>query len=134
MVAAEPLKGTYPQSSQRYQLRFWPISDASYNIKFAYYINPDFLTGALPFAYGGPEHAETLLESCLSVAEKLLDDRMDVHEKEFMKRLEVSKDMDRRKKPQVLGYNADRSDYKWRAWQRPFWHGWSPITVNGTQY
>lgn len=124
----EPLKEQSPVRGQRFQLRFWPISDGDYTLKFQYYINPDYLSGTFPYAYGGAQHAECLLESCLALAEKILDNRADLHEQEFEKRLAISQKMDGRNKPQFLGYNGDWSDRRsWRYSQ----HGLSPITIGG---
>jgi hypothetical protein len=129
----EPLRGTGATDGQRYQLNFFPIADQDYTLQFQYYLLPDALSGNRPYAYGGAEHAETLLESCLAVAEKILDDAATVHAMEFEKRLAVSMDLDRRKKPQTLGPNLDRSDMQGRL-RHAGWRSWSGITVNGTQY
>jgi hypothetical protein len=130
----EPLKGTGPVEANRFQLRFWPIADQAYTLKFQSFINPEYLSGAQPYAYGGPQHAETLLEACLSVAEKILDDQATLHDREFKERLAVSIDIDRRQKPQVIGYNRDLSDLmESRRWTgRDHWS--SPVQVNGVTY
>ena len=128
----EPLKGTGSTMTQQWQLHVWPIADMAYTLKFQYYLNPDYIDGAFPYAYGGPEHAETQLESCLAVAEKILDDSATVHEMEFQKRLDLSKMIDHRRKPQNVGYNGDRSDQKEQIWwDRAGWHALGPINVNG---
>lgn len=134
MAAVQPLKGTTGTQSNRCQLYVFPTADAAYTLTFQYYVNPDYLSGAFPYAYGGPEHAETLLESCLAVAEKILDDEATVHAQAFAERLAVSTLLDQRKKPQTLGYNHDRSDLRdRRAWP---WrsHVGAGITYKGTQY
>ncbi len=134
MACLDPLKGTTPTAGQRFQLRFWPIADQSYPLRFRYYLLPDYLSGAFPYVYGGAEHAETVLSAARSVAEKIIDNAATVEEFEFEKLLAVSKDIDRRKKPQTLGYCRDNSDVRDRALTRPFWHGWAPVTINGVQY
>jgi hypothetical protein len=118
----EPLKGTQPIAGQRLQVRVWPIADADYLLQCRYYLNPNYLSGAFPYVYGGAEHAETYLEACLSVAEILLDDSSGVHAQQFAALLEISKDLDRRKKPQTLGYCGDRSDLYDRRWGRRGWN------------
>ncbi len=110
LCCVEALKGTTINRSNRMTLHFWPEADQDYVIQFRYYVSPDYLSGSFPYAYGGPQHAETLLESCLAVAEKLLDDAATVHAAEFAARLQVSMELDRRNKPQTLGYNRDESD------------------------
>ena len=118
-VSIETVKGTKTVRGQRWQLHVYPQADQAYTLEFQYYLNPDYLTGSMPYAYGGPQHAETLLESCLAVAEKILNDAATLHAMEFEKRLSVSMDLDRRNKPQNFGYNADRSDWKHgRGWDR----------------
>ena len=111
MFCAElPLKGTTGTQGQRWDMMLFPLADQDYTIQFAYYINPDYLSGAFPYAYGGAPHAETILESCLAIAEQRRDDAMSVHTAKFKERLQASISMDRRNKPQKLGRNRDRSD------------------------
>lgn len=133
-VAQESLKGTTPNNGQRFQLYFFPTADQSYTLQVPYYVNPDYLTTANPYHYGGAQHAETVIQSCLAIAEQKLDDDRDVQQVKFMERLAASIAMDRKNKPQRLGYNADRSDRpeNWR-------HGWQhwfapPSTYNGQSF
>lgn len=114
----EPLKGTGSQRSSRYRLAFWPTADEDYTIKLKYSILPEALTGDRPYAYGGAPHAETILESCLAIAEERLDDMQGVHKAKFAERLLASLHQDRKARPQALGYNADRSDGSARGWRR----------------
>lgn len=111
-AAVQPIKGTGATQSQRFQLFYFPTADTAYTIQFQYYINPDYLTGAFPYAYGGPPHAETLLESCLAVAEQKIDDASAVHSEAFQERLIASAVYDNKMKAQILGYNGDNSDYR----------------------
>lgn len=109
MVAVCPLKGTTVNTSQRWSLLVYPIADADYTFTIAYSIHPNYLSGTLPYAYGGPAHAETILASCLAVAEQRGDDSMTVNTVKFRERLAASVGYDRRLKPQQYGYNGDRS-------------------------
>lgn len=133
MACVEAIKGTALAASSRSQLRVWPLADQAYTLKFRYYVNPDYLTGLLPYAYGGPEHAQTLLEACLAEAELILDDAATVHAQAFQQSLASSKDVDRRKKPENLGYAADHSDMKHRP-GRASQHGLTPLRVGGVLY
>ncbi len=128
MVAEEPLKGTGSVTGQRFRLHFWPLADQDYTLQFPYHILPSYLSGALPYVYGGAKHAETFLESCLAVAEKLLDDAATLHATEFEKRLAISISLDARDKPQLVGYNADRSDGRFE-WSRRDVHWNNPVTT-----
>lgn len=128
----EPLRGAGALQGQRFQLRFWPTADADYSVRFQYYLSPDALTGATPYAYGGSMHAETILESCLAIGEQRIDDAADVHTKKWQMRLAASISIDRRTKPQKIGYNGDNSDG--RQWTRRSLWGLNPVSVNGVDY
>lgn len=134
LAAQIMLKGTSGNASNRCALLIYPLPDQEYTLQVQYYINPDYLSGAFPYAYGGPQHAETIREACLAAAETYLDDTMGgVHDSLYMRRLAASVALDRRNKPQTLGYNRDRSDYRgeWRGRE-----GWlvGGIEYKGTQY
>lgn len=132
-AAVAPLKGTTGTAGQRFQLVMFPLADQTYTLQGTYYISPDFLSGAFPYAYGGAPHAETMLESCLAIAEQRRDDAMSVHTAKFKERLLASMSMDRRLKPQKLGLNRDRSDEL--GWNRQNVHYWAgAATYNGGSF
>ncbi len=133
LCCEEPVRGTGPTAGQRFQLHFWPTSDGSYDLRFQYYLLADYLTGAAPYAYGGAAHIETILESCLAIAEERLDDAMGTHHQKFMERMAASISWDRKNKPQNLGYNADHSDGRavWRDQRRT---GLNGISYRGVTY
>ena len=110
MVALQHPKGVGPSRGQRSNIFVYPEADAEYTLGFAYYFVPDALSGRAPYAYGGPELSEVLLESCLAIAEERQDDQRGVHWMAFQEQLAAAVDADRRKKPQKFGYNGDRSD------------------------
>lgn len=129
-AAQSPLRGTTGLQGQRFQLFIFPAADQAYTIQFNYDILPDYLSGAFPFAYGGAAHAETLLESCLAIAEQRRDDAMSVHTAKYKELLEQSKAYDSRNKPQKLGPNFDHSDDA--GYNRSNAHWWAPAaTYNG---
>ncbi len=132
LAALQPLKGTGHNKGQRFQLYVWPTADADYGLSFTYYVNPDALTDSFPHHMGGMAHGETVLESCLAVAEQRLDDKSNVHSMKFRERLAASVSLDRRSKPQSLGYNRDRSDLRElnRYPLRP-WGSLSVATIGG---
>lgn len=131
-VSVQQLKGTTVNSGQRSQLYVFPNPDSPYVLSFQYYLLPDATDGTRPYAYGGANHTETILESCLSIAEERLDDMQGVHHSKWLERLMASIVADRKMKPQKIGYNRDRSD-QIRNWPRTN-HGFAPITINGTLY
>jgi hypothetical protein len=135
-AAFTPTRGTFPTGGQQWQLWIYPLADQAYTFQVQYYINPNFLTGDLPYAYGGPEHHQTILESCLAIAESRMDDvplTQSNHYTAFLERLKASMAMDSRLKPQWLGKNIDRSDCG-GDWDRSILH-WlnNGILYNGNQ-
>ena len=111
VVAIIPIKGTAATQGQLQQLYFYPIADASYLLTFCYYYNPDYLVTLAPYALGGGEHSETIMEWCMAVFEERYDGMMQgPHAMAFAQRMQASIALDRRKKPQVLGVNTDLSD------------------------
>lgn len=133
MAAVRPLKERRGERGQRFELLFWPAADQAYTVEFTYHLTGEALTGDAPYAYGGAAHAETILESCLAIAEQRLDDSMTVHSEKFKERLEASVAHDRRGKPQHLGYNADRSDAR-EWWGRRRGPGIPTVTWDGVEY
>lgn len=137
MAAIRPLRGRGGSWGQRQELFFYPEADDSYTIQFRYYLAPEALSDANQTLYGGPQHSETILESCLAIAEQRLDDAMTVHTEKFKERLLASINMDRRNKPQLLGPVTDRSDLREAGpnIRRAGWPYWDySVTVNGVQY
>lgn len=137
-AAVQVLKGTTATASNRAQLYLFPAADQTYTLQLSYFVNPDYLSTPFPYAYGGAQHAETILEACLAVAEERQDDQAQgtgPHARAFADRLLASVSMDRRNKPQRLGYNGDRSDTAERFWDRSNVHYWAPAaTYNGNPF
>lgn len=133
LACEEPLRGTTLQAGQRFQLHVWPTADQAYSLQFQYKIIGSALSGAYPYAYGGAQHAETILESCLAIAENRYDDMGGIHTALFKERLAASVAVDRAHKAQTLGYNADRSDWRGRRYRRGYWNS-NPVTINGVTY
>lgn len=131
MAGLQPLKGTAATQGQRFQLFVYPQADQDYTLQFQYYLLPDYLSGAFPYVYGGAAHAETVLASCKAIAEQDMDDATGVQTMKFMERLRASISLDRRSKPENIGYNGDRSD---RQMGRRDWNLPAGITYRGTQY
>jgi hypothetical protein len=109
-AAERPLRGTGQEKSSRYELVVYPQANEDFTLEFAYYLLPEALTDRNPFCYGGMQHAETILESCLAVAEERINDERGIHSQKFAERLAASIAIDRRNKAQLVGYNGDRSD------------------------
>ena len=133
MAAVRPKKGPSHDRGQRFELVLYPVADQAYSLQVRYYITPNALTGDRPYVYGGPEHHETILEACLASAEQRGDDAIGTHSMLFQERLAASIRMDRRHKPQTLGYNGDRSDGAGAGRRQSMADG-LVATFNGTEY
>lgn len=97
------------RQSNRSEVYIYPTADQDYTLTLAYSILPEMLTTANPYPYGGAMMREVFLESCLAVAEQRLDDSSTIHSMEFDRRLMAAISNDRARKPQLSGYNGDRS-------------------------
>lgn len=120
MLSVRALKGTALDRSNRYEMFVFPLADMEYTFSFSYSILADALSSANPFAYGGAYHSETLLESCLCIAEERYNNLPNgVHKSKFVERLRASISDDRRLKPQQLGYNGDGTWRRGRYFRQP---------------
>ena len=107
-------------SAQTYKLTLWPFPDKVYDLYFAYTVLPDSIAddtdssshdANIPLA--GMMHSETILASCLSIAEQMIDEFNNPGKMQarYQERLAASISYDRRNMlPDGFGYNADNSD------------------------
>lgn len=122
----EPLREVTKERGQRWQFVFWPQPSAEFTIEFNYSIIGEMLSGELPYAYGGAEHSETILASCLAIWEHRIDDiDRGPRYRHWTEQLATSISQDRLKRAQNLGYNGDRSDQYERRSGRPS-RNWNP--------
>ena len=120
-------KSTDGSSAQRFEISFWPTPSADVQLSYRYYISPASLTTDNQYPYGGSMHSETILQSCLSIAEQRLNDEKGIHWEKFLERLSASIQYDRKTSgADFLGYNADNSDGGLSANER-----FDYVTVNG---
>jgi hypothetical protein len=116
------------EQPQRFELQIYPIPDRSYTLQGSYNLVPEALSDSWPYAYGGITHRETLLESCLAVAEERWDRVTEgPHYLAFMRCLAASIRKDREMRPQWYGYDSDHSD----RMHHHYWRDFPPIKVNG---
>lgn len=138
-VAVYP-KLTDGSTGQRWQLSLFPVPDQVYNLWLRYNVLPQALTSSNPYPYGGAAHGDTILESCLAIAEsRFQDEPQGPHREAFMERLQASISVDvRDNKPEFLGKNLDRSDAQYgQSWMNggmgdTRW--FSGVLVNGVQF
>ena len=130
-VAIVPLKGSHAQRSQEFEIHVWPQADRDYILRGQYYFAPSMISGKFPYLYGGVQHAEMYLSSCKAVAELDADDEPGPQAQEFMRLLEISKELDGRNKPQVHGKMRDRSDDFNGIFPNPHWRPGVFVTFDG---
>jgi hypothetical protein len=110
LAAVRPISSS-GSNGQRFQLMLYPKPDKAYTISYRYHALPNQLTAANPYPMGGAAHAETILESCLAVAESRMDNNAGIHAAAFQQRLGASIAFDTQMHtPEHMGYNGDGSD------------------------
>ena len=109
-AAVRPLAFT-GVSGLRYELLVYPTPSSSYTLSYKYNALPNALSTANPYPYGGAVHAETILASCLAIAENRSNDESGVKAQAFQERLRASIEYDKRNAPDYYGYNGDSSIY-----------------------
>lgn len=107
--AAVRPKASTGSTGQRFEILLWPTPDAVYTLTYKYAALLDKITASLPYPVGGMPHAETILESCLAVAEMRKDDEKGLHWTQFMERLAASVEYDKQINAEFFGYNGDGS-------------------------
>lgn len=128
-ASQQPIKGTSAIGATREQLYFFPLADQDYTATVRYYLLADMLTGSAPYVYGGAQHAQTILQSCLAIAEFRKDNELGPQNAKYQELLATSKRADNRLKPQQFGKNRDTSDVI-RGYRAPWWNV-GPNTYNG---
>jgi hypothetical protein len=95
---------------QRFNVAMFPAPDQAYTLTYRCTVNPPALTATNPYPLGGMQHGETILESCLAVAESRLNDEEGVHAKKFQELLQASIAQDLQDHwPESLGWNGQQS-------------------------
>lgn len=107
-------------AEQVFTLSLWPYPDKVYDLVFSYTVainnitdNPAGNADDNNIPAGGMFHSETILASCLAVAEQMVDEfnNPGKMQAKYQERLAGSISFDRRQMlPDGFGYNADNSD------------------------
>lgn len=96
---------------QRLELMVWPNVGTAYTLDYRFNVNPPRLSGDNVYPYGGPQHAETILRSCMAVAELATTDQRGERWSLYQERLAGSIAWDQgTMTPEHMGYNYDGSD------------------------
>ncbi|UCH89873.1 MAG: hypothetical protein JSV49_04310 [Thermoplasmata archaeon] len=111
-AAIRPKKQTITTTGQRFEILFFPIPAVAYTLKYRMLVLPELLVDTtLTHPYGGAMHAETIIASCLAIAESQEDEVRGVKWQEFMDRLAASIEIDKKMiSADFFGYNRDYSD------------------------
>jgi len=88
---------------QRYDLLVWPVPAALHTVQFRYRVEPAALSGDGDYPLGGPQHASTILEAALAVAEQRHNDARGIHTEQFERLMAFSIDLDAAGRPHTLG-------------------------------
>ena len=120
-------------TGQRFNFMFWPEPDDAYTLSYQYNVLVAKLATAVPYPLGGMQHAETVLQSCLAVAENRREETRGPQWERFMERLTASITVDAGNEPVWLGYNGDESDMT-HDQRYPYAGRDQGITYEGTLY
>ena len=74
---------------QRWEFLIWPDADGSYALEYRYEVLDNALSAVRPYALGGMQHSDTILEFCLGAAE-LFQRQPGTHYAESINRLRAS--------------------------------------------
>ena len=120
-------------NGQRFQLMLYPKPDKAYTLSYRYHALPGKIDSSYPYPKGGAAHAETILESCLAVAEARMDNNAGIHAAAFQNRLNASIAYDKlMHTPERMGYNGDGSDLDaWSEQQNRYMNG-DVVKYNGS--
>jgi hypothetical protein len=83
-------------ASQRYEVVFYPTPDTNYTASYEYPVHVNSIGSTNAFLPGGAAHSQTIVASCLAVAEQYLTPDETVHQQEFQQRLQASIEYDKR--------------------------------------
>lgn len=101
--------------AQRWMIRFWPTPDGDYTLLGKYRVHPGGMSENRPYPYGGVEHSQTILESCLAAAEQQNGEE-GIHTRAFLNALSASIQYDRANRtPDFHGYNGDSGALRFRG-------------------
>ena len=79
----------------RYDLLFFPVPDGEFQMEYQYQVVQDAVTANLDHVAGGAMHGETILASCLAIAEEYVVDPIAKYRELFRERLVTSVSLDR---------------------------------------
>jgi len=139
-VAAISQTGATGTSGSSQRIHLYPIPDAVYRLKYTQINEPANLTSDSHVPLGGALHGETILASCLAMAEQFfIPNSPHGYVESYIRRLAASVELDRQAtRSETLGYNADPSEFGTvtgftDARLSRYLHD-NRVTINGVQY
>jgi len=138
LFSVSPMR-TDGTQGQRWELLVHPPPNDNLTVEYRYYIKPNaLLDTSNEYPYGSVEHSETIIESCLAIAEaREKDSSKTDHQERFAILLAASVERDKRLGESInnYGYNRDHSDdYDYRLRDSDYFRHNSLITFNGVAY
>lgn len=111
-VAGIRIKAGTGTAGQRREVMWYPTPNDTYTLYYRYEALVDKLTTEAPYPLGAMKHAETLKNSCLAMAEALINDNEGIHQKNFHQSLLSSIARDRREGTKFFGNVGCRGEYE----------------------
>jgi len=106
-VAAVRAKATDATTGQRSELLLHSPPDAVYVLTYQYEAFNGKLTAVAPYPLGGMKYAETIISSCLAVAEYRVNSERGIHWEKFLANLSTAVAGDRNSGAVNFGYMGD---------------------------
>lgn len=112
-----------PTVGSRKRLAFAPIPDAAYLLRVPMILRPTMIDEVNQYPVGGETLSQLITEACLAEAERLLDNREDIHTKRFMEMLPLAIAADQeRSTPTSLGPDCPRGEgYYSGVYESEYW-------------
>jgi hypothetical protein len=128
VYAAVRPKTSDGSTGQRWELILYPLPDDDYGVYYRYEVLPNKLTTSL-YAYGSAVHTQTIMQSCIAVAELRLDGVRGNQHEQFISLLTASIEHDIQVgRVHDFGYNGDNTP---DSYQRHYAENYT-VTLNGT--
>lgn len=140
-AAAIVQTGATGTAGTSHRIQFFPIPDAEFRLDYTQTNEPVHISGsesAEPL--GGALHGETIMASCLAIAEQFfIPNSPHGYQDSYRRRLAASVELDRQSvRSEVLGYNSDPSSVgSLNRFQHPRLSRYiqdNSVTINGIQY
>jgi hypothetical protein len=111
-----------PTVGSRKRLAFYPTPDAAYVLRVPMILRPTMVDVTNQYPVGGETLSQLITEACLAEAERLLDNREDIHTKRFWEMLPLAIKADQEKSsPTSLGPDCPRGEGYYSGVDDSYW-------------